>query len=111
MDTYTLHASRRRLLVALLVILLLCPFITYGARPAKADPDRLLALAQKAANAGDYSASSRIYRRALQAGADSLACFQAMADNAMLQGDYTTVLRLCPQIRQMDMCAPYTYNY
>lgn len=73
--------------------------------------DELLHHAQSAANAGDYSGSTRIYRKALESGADSLVCLQALADNAMQMGDYAAVLEICPQLRALDDWIPYTFNY
>lgn len=73
--------------------------------------ESFLSKAQKAANMGKYRVSSELYTKAMQAGADSLVCLQALADNAMELGDYPEVVRVCPQIRALDPWVPYTYNY
>lgn len=72
---------------------------------------RMLEKARHAANKGDYTGSSRMYRAAMAAGADSLVCLQALADNAMQTGDYESLLQICPQVRELDDWMPYTYNY
>ncbi len=94
--------------LGMVAILFFCFVANATTPPEVAD---LLSKARESAAEGDFTASNRHYEDALRAGADSLPCLQAMADNAMAAKDYETVLVLCPMIRSLDDWKPYTYNY
>lgn len=105
------HIFQHAVYYPLCLILFISLHIPAALGAATGKADKLMMLAQKASNAGDYSGSSRIYNMAMTAGADSLPCLQALADNAMKMHDYVAVVEICPQLRQLGGEMPYTYNY